>query len=115
MNQQEIAKFREEFKRIVCLRRDLTEVEARIKIMTRWDKNGSHKNALDNAIERQCSIRNEFKTLKKGHNYDDWQLFNKQITSIVGRIKNAKKKDTIEKLELELSRLTFSPARNKSA
>ena len=113
MDQQEIAKFREEFKKIAWLRGEVTEVETRIKMMTRWDKNGSHENALQNALQRRDEIKKDINAMLKGRNYDDWKLLSKKITIITGRVKRAK--ETLEKSELELSRLAFDPTRDKSA
>lgn len=78
--------------------------------LTRWDKNGSHENALKNALQRRDEIKEDINAMLKGHKYDDWKLLSKKITIITGRVRRAK--DTLEKSELELSRLSFDPTRN---
>jgi hypothetical protein len=103
MTHEEISQFRQKFRSIVYASNEVKKKEFYIKQLCIWDKNGSHNNAILNAIEQLKLVRNKLKDMLEEKSYDEWKVKSKEITALTRKIGIAKSK--IEKYEFELNNL----------
>lgn len=105
MNIQEEQKFRDELIEIQSLKRRCEESKQRLIRCTRFDINGSHKEAILKEMERKDVLVNRLKCLLKGKTYNEWITFSKKLTRLNQKIKTAK--NNIIKAEKEIKLLKF--------
>lgn len=106
MTPEQIDSFRYTFKRIVYHKGRVVEENNKIKQLTRFDRNGSHTNAINRAIEKRNQERDKLNALLEGKTYDEWLEFSKKLSAI-----NSGLKSSIRNKELfkeKLNRIEFN-------
>ena len=92
-----------EWRSIKYVKSEITNCNIKIKQLTRFDKNNSHKNAIEKVMaEKYLQIKNLNEKLH-GKTYEDWREFSRKVSAIRSRMKPAQQR--IEKLSNELSNL----------
>lgn len=73
----------------------------KIKTLTSWDKNDSHKEALAIVMNDRDELKVKLQDLLKGASYEEWKDINSKLTRYKLQLKNAleKAKDAEEKLK----------------
>lgn len=97
--------FRDEFRSIIYQRSQLSAAICRIKEYSRFDKNGSHANAIRKTMDQAKEIERIIDEKLKGKSYDQWREFSKKLTAISSKVKIAKTK--YDKATLQLQSLKF--------
>ena len=105
MNTADVEQFRKEFKTIVRVKGEIVSKSLHVTDLYRWDKNGSHANAIERAEAAVRTKRDDFKSKLKGKSYEDWKAMSRKISYIQARRKKAVA--AMEKCDKELEGLTF--------
>lgn len=107
MTAEEIIAFRKEFSRISFLRGEIKTQGAYITKLEGWNRNDSHKAAIDRAIAELDKCSKEQKELLKGKKYDDWRNFSKHISYLNGKIKSVRNEESKKKWQKQLDDLKW--------
>lgn len=89
MTDAEYIEFKNEFKDIVNRKRRITEHARRIQDLHRWDKNGSHSDAINKAVDVISGMKKELNERMGGYDYGEWLKMSKDLTAIKGRLKQS--------------------------
>jgi hypothetical protein len=87
MEYSNIEKFKCELKLVVEKKEQLSKNEVNLKELHRGDKNDSHKKAITTKLAQRDVLNDEFKSLLKGHTYEEWLSVSKKVSSVMGRLK----------------------------
>jgi NAD+--asparagine ADP-ribosyltransferase len=90
MDELEIKQFKLTFKQIVYQKGKITECNNRIRQLTKWDKNGSHKEAILRAIGKRDEQKKIVEEMLKGLSYDDWKSLSKRISYCCQKLKGSR-------------------------
>jgi len=93
----------EEWEQIKEKMKSLRDSNEFIKKLSRWDKNGSHKTALNTAMDIRDILKMELDAMLKGKTYQEWQKMIDRAKKLNYRIEHAG--SSIEKNKTELSKL----------
>lgn len=105
MTQEEIVKWKAEYKRIVYQYSLIRDNEEKIKQLHAWDKNGSHDKAIIQRIDQRKELKEQLTVMLKGKTYDEWKLFSKHLIKVTTKYNlTVKRKEEMESL---LNHLNF--------
>jgi len=105
MTQEEIVKWKAEYKRIVYQYSLIRDNEEKLKQLHVWDRNGSHQKSIIQRLDQRTQLKEQLTEMLKGKTYDEWKFFSKFLIKITTKYYKAVKKK--EDLEAELNHLTF--------
>ncbi len=111
MNQEQQEQFRKEYKAILNRTREIKKTNEYLKTMSRYDKNGSHKNAILKGLNDKDKFKAELEILLKGISYKRWTETSKNLMYFIYKINQ--KKSTYKNWEEKLNNLTFELWSNK--
>ena len=80
-------KFKSDFKSIVYLKSQIIDANKHIAKMTAYDKNGSHKKAIERAIEKRNLVKQEFTEKLNGELYEVWSEKSKALSLLNSKLK----------------------------
>lgn len=89
MTIEEIEILKKEFKKIVYYRGLIKSQNNFIGTLSRFDKNGSHKQAILNAIERKNELLSVFNRMLKDRSYEEWKELMKKISKLKTQLDKA--------------------------
>jgi len=105
MTQEEISKWKAEYKRIVYQYSLIRDNEEKLKQLHAWDKNGSHDKAIIQRLDQRKQLKEQLTEMLKGKTYDEWKLFSKHLIKVITKYYKVVKQK--EDLESTLNHLTF--------
>ena len=105
MTQEEISKWKAEYKRIVYQYSLIRDNEEKLKQLHAWDKNGSHDKAIIQRLDQRKELKEQLTEMLKGKTYDEWKLFSKHLIKVNTKYYKVVKQK--EDLESTLNHLTF--------
>jgi len=105
MTQEEISKWKAEYKRIVYQYSLIRDNEEKLKQLHAWDKNGSHDKAIIQRLDQRKELKEQLTVMLKGKTYDEWKLFSKHLIKVTTKYYKVVKQK--EDLESTLNHLTF--------
>jgi hypothetical protein len=105
MTQEEISKWKAEYKRIVYQYSLIRDNEEKLKQLHAWDKNGSHDKAIIQRLDQRKELKEQLTEMLKGKTYDEWKLFSKHLIKVTTKYYKVVKQK--EDLESTLNHLTF--------
>lgn len=85
----DLTSFKNQYKKIVSKKGQLTTNALYIKKLCRFDKNDSHRDAILCALEKRDVLKDEFSSLLDGKSYDDWKLIRTKVSVLEKKIKKA--------------------------
>lgn len=106
MDTGDINKFKRVFKELVYEKGLIVEANNKIKQLSIWDKNGSHTQAINNAIYKRDKLKQDFEIKMNGKDYEHWKSFSKKLTNLVAKEKRSL--NMLEKTGLQLSELEWT-------
>lgn len=92
--------FRRQFKHIVHLKGRVTRNNNYIKTLTRYDKEGSHKEAIKKAIQLREQSNKEYKASLRGRSYEEWLETSSRLSTLNSQLK--KTEERIKVIEKEI-------------
>ena len=105
MTQEEIVKWKAEYKRIVYQYSLIRNNEEKLKQLHAWDKNGSHDKAIIQRLDQRKQLKEQLTEMLKGKTYDEWKLFSKHLIKVTSKYYKVVKQK--EDLESVLNHLAF--------
>ena len=99
--------FRSEFKKVVYQKGMVKLAQIWLNNVTRWDRDGSHANAI---IKQEANLKaqlDKLSTLLRSRSYDDWKEHSKKITKHLQTVKKAKNDSTKQCNQTKLDNLKF--------
>jgi len=103
MTDKEQKDFHKQWESVKYFTKELKEVNERIGKLSRWDKHGSHTQAINLALDDRDKIRKALTKNLDGKTYEEWQLTARKLIQLNGRLKKAN--DTIKRIEKEIQSL----------
>lgn len=92
MTHEEAERFRAEFKELVYQKSNIKDSEIYLHNLHMWDKNGSHKNAIDKAINDYKDRKAKFNEMLNGRSYEEWLSMSKRLSAIKSKLKTSSEK-----------------------
>lgn len=71
-------KFKRIFKELVYQKGHIVDANNHIRQLSVWDNNGSHTQAINNAIYKRDKLKQEFEIKLNGKDYEHWKSFRKR-------------------------------------
>lgn len=113
MTQPEIENFRSEFLSLVYYHGSMLKGQAaHLTMMERFNKGGSHDQAILKAVENIQKTKAAIKIKLKGKSYDDWRSFSKILSVTLSRLKHSVNDGTKMKYQKQLDNLNFLTYKN---
>lgn len=81
--------FRKQFKQIVYLKGKVVSAENKVKMFTRFDKNGSHTKAILQAIESKNRYKEAFINSLGDWTYEQWCEKSESLTKLTAKLKQS--------------------------
>lgn len=113
MTSSEITKFRQEFSSIVFWKGMINSQKRNVGTVTRFDKNGSHKNATLKSINTLNDYREKFELKLNGKSYEEWAAMSKTISQIKNKIQRSVTARAKQKWQEALDNLSWSDVKPK--
>lgn len=107
MTTEEITRFRKEFASIVWSKGEVKERAHNLRLMEAFDKDDSHKEAVERNKNNLFKAQNSLKEKLKGRTYEEWKEFSKKLSFLTQRVKYSAKIITKEKWQKELDELQW--------
>lgn len=113
MKNSEITQFRKEFASIVYWKGMINSQKRNVGTVTRFDKNGSHKNATLKSINILNDYREKFELKLKGKSYEEWAEMSKKISQIKNKINKSVTARSKQKWQEALDSLSWNDVKPK--
>ncbi len=113
MTSSEITQFRKEFASIVYWKGMINSQKRNVGTVTRFDKNGSHKNATLKSIDTLNDYRDKFYKKLKGKTYEEWFAMSKTISQLKNKIQRSVTARSKQKWQEALDNLSWNDAKQK--
>jgi len=105
MTEQEQSEFLKQWESVQYFTRELKEANDRISKLSRWDKNGSHMQAINLALDDRDKIRKALTKNLDDKTYEEWAASAKKISALNSRLNQAKA--TVKRIEEQIQ--NFQP------
>lgn len=105
MNSEQIKEFRTKFQRIVFIKSEIKTVAAHLTKLHTWDKNDSHKKAIEIDLTKLDEFKVTYKERLEGKTYEEWKNFSHLISQLNNKIQRSKNDATKSKWKNELEKL----------
>ena len=107
MTIQETQVFKSEFKAVVYTKGLITKQKFYLKKLHAFDRNDSHKKSILSALDELDRLRAKYNEQLKGKTYEEWLMLSQRISALTARLNKAKMRNTIPKIEQQITDLKF--------
>ncbi len=101
----EIEGFKMQYEAIKDKVDEVAKAKQKVKTLTMWDRNDSHKNAIVKAIENFERLVAELETMLRGKTYEQWKATRNRLAQLNIRLQKSIKQK--EKIENEILQVIF--------
>ena len=113
MTTSEITQFKKEFASIVFWKGMINSQKRNVGTVTRFDKNGSHKNATLKSINTLNDYREKFELKLNGKSYEEWAAMSKTISQIKNKIQRSVTARAKQRWQEALEKLSWNDVKPK--